>query len=146
MTDVAAWFQRDEHVLGVDVFVDQTALMDVAERRGKVNGKAQKTRQIERLLPLKNSVERLPARVGENQDYPSFVACERQGLGRPRGLKLGCERVFVLEAFETLGQRLFGGRSDYQKGRLVAVLPRTGKPEFSAIADCLQHVLRNCCH
>ena len=40
MTGVAAWFQRDEHVLGLDVFVDQTALMDVAERRCQVNGKA----------------------------------------------------------------------------------------------------------
>ena len=39
--------------------------MDVAERRRQVNGKAQKTRQIERLLPvlLQNVVERLTARV-----------------------------------------------------------------------------------
>ena len=40
MAGVAAWFQRDEHVLGVDVFVDQTALMDVAERSCQVNGNA----------------------------------------------------------------------------------------------------------
>ena len=50
----SAWFQGDEHVLGLDVFVDQTALVDMAERRCQVNGKAQKTRQIERLLPSRS--------------------------------------------------------------------------------------------
>ena len=30
----------DEHVLGLDVFMDQTVLVDVAERRCQVNGKA----------------------------------------------------------------------------------------------------------
>ena len=40
LAGVAAWLQRDEHVLGLDVFVDQTALMGVPERRRQVNGKA----------------------------------------------------------------------------------------------------------
>jgi hypothetical protein len=30
----------DEHVLGLDIFVDQTVLVDMAERRGQVNGNA----------------------------------------------------------------------------------------------------------
>ena len=60
---------------------------------------------------------------------------ERQRLGRPRGLKFGCERVFVLEASQTLGQRLFGGRSDYQERRWVAALSGAVKREFRAIAD-----------
>ena len=120
---------RDEHVLGLDVFVDQTALVGMAERRCQVNGKAQKTRQIERLLPvpLKNAVERLTARVGENQDCPPFVTRERQRLGRPRGIKFGCERVFVLKASQTLGRRLFRGRSDRQKGRLDCRAAGRGK-------------------
>ena len=41
----------DEHVLGLDVFVDQTALVGMAERRCQANGKAQKASQIEWLLP-----------------------------------------------------------------------------------------------
>ena len=94
----------DEHVFGLDVFVDQAALMGMAERRCQVNGKAEKTRQIERLLPLPltNAVERLTARVGENKDGPSFVTRERQGLCRPLGLQFRCERVFVFEASQTL--------------------------------------------
>ena len=101
----------DEHVLGLDVFVDQAALVGVAERRCQANGKAQKASQIERLLlvPLEDAVERLTARVRENQDRPPFVTRERQRLGRPRGLKFGCERVFVFEPPETLGRRLFCG-------------------------------------
>jgi hypothetical protein len=126
--------------------VDKTALMDVAERRCQVNGNVQETRQIERLLPLKNAVERLTARVGENKDCAPFVPCERQRFGRPRGLKLGCERVFVFEALQTPGRRLFGGGSDHQERRWVAALPGAIEREFRAIADSLQHVLRRCCH
>ena len=98
------------------------------------------------LLPLQNAVERLTARVGENQDRPSFVTRERQRLGRPCGLEFGCERVFVLKASQTLGQRLFCGRSYYQDGRRVAVLPGAVKREFRAIADRFQHVLGSRCH
>ena len=122
----------NEHVFGLDVFVDQTALVGVAERRCQVNGKAQKVRQIERLfpIPLQNAVERLTARIGENEDCPSFVTRERQRLGRPRRLKFGCERVFVLEASQTLGQRLFCGRSDDQERHWIAALPGAVKREF----------------
>jgi hypothetical protein len=83
--------------------MDQTALMDVAERRRQANRDSQKSSQIERLAPfaLKNAVERLTARVGENKDGPSFVTAERQRLGRPRGLQFGCERVLVFQASQT---------------------------------------------
>jgi hypothetical protein len=37
------------------------------------------------------------------QGLSAFVTRERQRLRRPRGLKLGCKRVFVLEALQTLG-------------------------------------------
>jgi hypothetical protein len=97
-------------------------------------------------VPLKNAVERLTARVGENKDCPSFVTRKRQRHGRPRGLKFACERVFVLKASQTLGQRLFCGRSYSQEGRWVAVLSGAVKREFRAIADWLEHVLRSSCH
>src|SRR5580700_10256011 len=122
--------------------------MDVAERRRQVNGKAQKTRQIERLLPvlLQNVVERLTAWVGENKDSPSIVTRERKRLGRPRGLKFGCERMFVLQASQTLGRRRFCGRSNRQKRHWIAALAAAVKSEFRSIADWLQHVVRRCRH
>jgi hypothetical protein len=150
---VSAWVQRDEHVLRLDVFMYQAPLMDAAERRCHANCERQKSNWIERLclvllkvVPLKNAVERLSARVGENQDCPSFVAAECNGLGRPRGLKFGCQRIFVFEASQTMGQRSFRRRSHDQKGHVVAALPGPVKREFRAIADWLQHVFGRCCH
>jgi len=85
----------DEHALRPNVFVDQTALVGMAERRCQVDGTAKEASQIERLLPLPlpKSVDSLTARIEENEDYPSFVTCERQRFGRPRRQKFGCERV-----------------------------------------------------
>ena len=118
MAGVVAWFKRDEHVLGLDVFMDQTALVGVAERRRHANRKSQEPRHIECLLPvpIENAVERFAARVGENKNGPSFVACERQRFGRPRRLKFGRERVFVLKASQTLGQRLFRSQEPLPEG------------------------------
>src|SRR5258708_2609074 len=103
--------------------------------------------QLERLRRVKfqNAVERLTARVGENKDCPSVVKRERQRLGRPRGLKFGCEGVFVLKASQTLGQRLFRGRSYYQDGRRVAVLSGAVKPEFRTFTDGVQKELGRFC-
>jgi hypothetical protein len=122
--------------------------MDVAERRRHANRKSQEPRHIECFLPVpsENAVERFAARVGENKDRPPFVARERQRFGRPPGLKFGRERVFVLKASQTLGQRLFRGRSYCQEGRWIAVLPGAVKREFRALADWLQHVLRSSGH
>jgi len=145
---VVAWFQRDEHVFRLDVFMDQTALVDVAERRCHTNRRSQEPRHIDclRPVPIENAVERFAARVDENKNGPFFVACERQRFGRPRWLKFGRKRVFVLKASQTLEQRLFRGRSHDQKGHVVAALSGAVRGEFRAIADSLQHVLRRCCH
>src|SRR5579863_1509440 len=119
----------------------------MADRRCQVNGKTQKADEIERLhsVPLKNAVERLTARVGENKDCPPFVTRQSQRLGRPRGLKFGCERVFVLQSPQTLGQRLFRRRSHHQDRRWVSVLSRAIKGEFRTFSDGLQEELRRFC-
>ena len=138
----------DEHVRRLDVLVDETAPMDVAERRRQANGDAQEARQIERLplVPLKNAIQGLTARVLEYEDRPSFVTSERQRLGCPRGIEFGCERVFVLEPSETLRRRLFCGECDRQDRRWVAVLPAAVKGEVRTFPDGLQHVPRRLCH
>jgi sulfopyruvate decarboxylase TPP-binding subunit len=70
--------------------------------------------QIERLIPapLKHTVERLAARVGENQDCSPFMTRQREGLGCPSGIKFGGERVFVLQASQGLGRWRFRGGCD----------------------------------
>jgi hypothetical protein len=74
------------------------------------------------------------------------VTRERQRLGRPGGLKLGCERVFVLKTSQTLGRRRFCGRSNRQKRHWIAALAAAVKSEFGSIADWLQDVVRRCRH
>ncbi len=49
--------------------MDETVLMDVAERRRHADRKSQEPRHIECLLPvpIENAVERFAARVGEKR-------------------------------------------------------------------------------
>ncbi len=68
------------------------------------------------------------------------MACDRQRFGRPRWLKFGRERVFVLKASQTLKQRSFRSGSHCQKGDLIAARSRVGSntyPEAAAIASIL---------
>ena len=60
---------------------------------------------------------------------------ERQRLGRPRRLKFACKRIFVLEASQTLRQRLPGRRSDDQERHWIAALPGAVKRESRSLAD-----------
>src|ERR1700721_2911743 len=63
-------------------------------------------------------------------------------LARPCGIKLGCERVFVLKTSQTLGRGRFCGRSNRQKGHWIAALPTAVKREVRSFADWLQDVMR----
>ena len=82
----------------------KTVPMDLAECCRQANSDLQDPSQIERLplVPLKNMIQGLTARVLEYEDRPPFVTSERQRLGCPRGIEFGRERVFVLEPSETL--------------------------------------------
>ena len=122
--------------------------MDLAECCRQANSDAQDAGQIERLplVPLKNQIQGLAARVFEYEDRPPFVTSERQRLGCPRGIEFGCERVFVLEPPETLRRRLFCGECHRQDRRWVAVLPAAVKGEVRAFPEGLQHVPGRLCH
>jgi hypothetical protein len=82
----------------------EAALMDLAECCRQANGDAQEASQVERLplVPFKNPIQGLTARILEYEDRPPFVTSKRQRLGCPRGIEFGCERVFVLEPPESL--------------------------------------------
>jgi hypothetical protein len=54
------------------------------------------------LVPLKDPIKGLTARVREYEDGPRLVTSKRQRHGRPCGIEFGCERVFVLEPSEYL--------------------------------------------
>src|SRR6266850_7237586 len=67
-------------------------------------------------------------------------ASERQRPGRPRGIKCGRERVFVLELLEARRCRLFSDGCQHQNREGIAVLPAAVKGELSAFPQCLQNV------
>jgi hypothetical protein len=83
--------------------------VDLAECGHQAISDVQDASQIERLLlvPLKNPIQGLTARIFEYKDCPPFVTSRRQRLGCPFGIEFGCERVFVLEAPKTIRRRLF---------------------------------------
>ncbi len=91
--------------------MNEATPVDLAECCRQANSDAQDASQIRRLplTPLKDQIQGLTARVREYEDRPPFVTSERQRLGGPCRIEFGCERVFVLEATETLRRRLFGG-------------------------------------
>src|SRR5208283_2178407 len=80
VASVAAWFQCDDHVLRLEVLMDKTVLMELAERCRHANCNNEEPRHIQWLLPVptENAVEGFAARIGENEKGPSLVACERQ--------------------------------------------------------------------
>jgi hypothetical protein len=104
----------DEHIRRLDVLMYEAAPMDLAECCRQANGDVQEASQVKRLslVPFKNPIQGLTARVLEYEDRPLFVTCERQRLDCPRGIEFGCERVFVLEPPKTLRRRMFRGEWD----------------------------------
>jgi hypothetical protein len=93
--------------------------MNPAESFRNAYGDAQDASQIERLrlIPLKDQIQGLTARVLKYEDRPPFVTRERQRLGCPRGIEFNRERVFVLKPLETLRRRPFCGESHCQDQR-----------------------------
>jgi hypothetical protein len=82
----------------------ETAPVDLGDCCRQANGDAQEPSQIERLplVPLKNPIQGLTARVPEYEDRPPFVTTERKRTDRPRGIEFICKRVLVLEPSEIL--------------------------------------------
>jgi hypothetical protein len=78
--------------------------VDFAEGRRQANGDAQEARQLKwlALVPIKDPIQGLAARVLEYEHRPPFVTSELKRRGCPRRIKFGSERVFVLEASEAL--------------------------------------------
>jgi len=101
----------DEHVRRLNVLLNQATPVDLAERSRQANRDAEDAGQIDwlRLFSLKDQIQGLTARVREYKDRSPLVTGERQRLGSPRGIELGCARVLVFEAPESLRRSLFRG-------------------------------------
>jgi hypothetical protein len=71
----------------------QAMSMNLVERFRQPNGDAQEARQIERLplVPPKNPIQGLTARIREYKEHPAFVTSQSQRSGCPSDIEVGCE-------------------------------------------------------
>jgi hypothetical protein len=83
----------------LDVFVDEPALMKLAQSRGNSDSEAQEASYLHG--PTEQTVERLAARIVEHQHGPTGVAHEGQRPRRPCPVELIFQLVFVREAIES---------------------------------------------
>ena len=101
----------EQDVGRLDVFVDEPALMKLAQGRGNSNGQAQEASNLHG--PTVQTVERLAAQIIEHQHGPTGVAHEGERPRRPCPVELIFQLVFVREAIEVL--RGTGGRRQGQQ-------------------------------
>jgi hypothetical protein len=71
----------------------QAMPMYLIERFRQSNGDAQEVRQIERLplIPPKNPIQGLTARIREYKEHPAFVTSQSQRSGCPSYIEVGGE-------------------------------------------------------
>src|SRR5271168_1483133 len=84
----------NQHIRRLNVLMNEASPVNLTKSSRQANGDAQEPSQIERLpqLPVKNPIQGLTARVRQYKGRPSFMTSERQRLGCPRRIELGCER------------------------------------------------------
>ena len=87
---------------------------------------AKEFRCMQRLA--KQPVERRSAGILQHQRHAVVEVRQRDGLGRPVGVKLGLERVFVLEPFDRAQRRFFRGNNQDRRQATA------GAPVESAIS------------
>src|SRR5471032_3573247 len=94
----------DQCVRRLDVLMDETLTVGLAQCRRQTNGDAQAAGQIERmsLVPPDDPIQGFTARILENEDRSPLVTGQRERLGGPRGIEFARERPFVFEPLEGL--------------------------------------------
>ncbi len=106
------------------------------------NGDAQDASEFERLsfAPPKDPIKRLPPWIREDEHRPAVATSNLQGPGRPRGIKVGCERAFVFELPEALGRLPFGDGCDDQDGGWFTRRVPPVKRKLPAVPQVLEQV------
>ncbi len=124
----AAEIPVDEHVGRLDVLVNEAAGVHVAARHRERDRDAQEIRQGQRLT--EQQVERLAARVVQDQRHPIAIVGERERPRGPTGIQHAPQRVFMLEQFYRLDGGLFAAGRD-QEDRIEPIGGAPVKREFA---------------
>ena len=97
-----------QNIGGLDVLVDEAALVHLAKGRRDADGDAQETSHLHRRA--EEPAEQLAAGILEHQNGPTAISHKLERPHRPRAVQLILEGVFVGKAIE-------GGRSWLFRGR-----------------------------
>src|SRR5471032_1537300 len=101
----------DQCVRRLDVLMDETLTVGLAQCRRQTHGDAQAAGQIERmsLVPPDDTNQGYTARILKNEDCSPLMTGQRERLGAPRGIECARERPFVFEQLEAVRRRLVSG-------------------------------------
>ena len=113
----------DQNICRLDVLMDQTSVMHLAERRRNRDRDAQERRYVQ--WPAKQSIERHAAGILKHQRHAVVVVCQRDWPRRPVSVKFSFERIFVFKPLDATKRRFFGGNKQDRR-QAVAGAPVEG--------------------
>src|SRR5919112_1112457 len=101
----------DEDIGWLDVLVDESLAMHLADGAGESDRDLKKRSEIEPAAGCArhHPIERLTAWIFEHEQRFAAATTERLGHDGPRRIQVGAERVLVREAFDRRWRRFCGG-------------------------------------
>ena len=127
-----------QDVSRLQVFVDDAALMDLADGRGDADGELEKPRRLHWLSKM--PVERFAARILEDQHRPIAIANQFQGPRGPRALQVVLEPEFVGEPINAGRPWALGDQPQRQHATPRQLLVRPPSAIERALAVLPQHL------
>jgi hypothetical protein len=118
--------------------MDEPALVDLAQRPGHTDSKAQKAADLHGCAEQLN--QRLAAGVVEHQHRATAFAHELQGPHRPGTIQLILQVMITSEAIENGGWRMFGGgpHNQYVAAAAMARAPPSTEDAFAVLPHRLE--------
>ena len=133
----------DHDVTRRQVFVDDAAAVQCAERRGQTDAEPQEQPELHRLR-AQSSRQQLAAGVVEHEARAALVVDERERPNGPRRIQIEAERVLVFEHLKTLGARVLRPRHDDKNGGGMPAGRCSGaaaQDERTILANGFEHIL-----
>ncbi len=139
----------DQDIGRLDVLVDETALVDLAQRRRRC-AIARRRKLPTSMGAPSRPLERLAARVLEHQHGPPLVLHQRNRPHGPAGLERGPQRIFVLEPPQACRRGMLANRChDENPGETTVRRARAHAPIEDArtiLVERLERVVRKIDH
>jgi hypothetical protein len=106
----------DDHILRLDVFMDEALPVGLANCRGQPDGNAKEKDPIDlfSFMLLNHPIEQFTTWISEYEGRSPSVPSQRERPSRPFCIEFRCERVFMFEPPESLRRRLLSSNRHRQ--------------------------------